>query len=192
MRVTLTTDRLILRPLSPDDAEAMFCGWASDPEVTKYLTWNPHADVDETRARLEKWDEEYQKPERLNFGIVEKETGVLIGNINVVGYIGGPSGTPVIGYCLSRAAWGKGYMTEACRCLIAYLFERGHTCVRIDAVRENLASNRVIVKCGGRQIGADEEFVEAKGRFVTVNRYIIVPSSERDRPGASAGDRNEE
>lgn len=42
MKLTLETDRLLLRPFSVDDAEAMFNGWASDPEVTKYLTWNTH------------------------------------------------------------------------------------------------------------------------------------------------------
>lgn len=36
--VTLETERLILRRFTMDDAEAMFRNWASDPEVTKYLT----------------------------------------------------------------------------------------------------------------------------------------------------------
>ena len=36
MKLTLETERLILRPFREDDAEAMFNGWASDPEVTKY------------------------------------------------------------------------------------------------------------------------------------------------------------
>ncbi len=36
--VRLETERLILRWFTMDDAEAMFCNWASDPEVTKYLT----------------------------------------------------------------------------------------------------------------------------------------------------------
>jgi len=36
--VTLETERLILRRCTLDDAEAMFQNWASDDEVTKYLT----------------------------------------------------------------------------------------------------------------------------------------------------------
>ena len=46
MRLTMETERLILRPFVLNDAEAMFHTWANDPEVTKYLTWNPHESVD--------------------------------------------------------------------------------------------------------------------------------------------------
>lgn len=37
----LETERLRLRALRSDDVQAIFDGWASDPEVTRYLTWNP-------------------------------------------------------------------------------------------------------------------------------------------------------
>lgn len=43
MRLTLHTERLTLRPFELEDAQAMFDGWASDPEVTKYLTWPTHS-----------------------------------------------------------------------------------------------------------------------------------------------------
>ena len=36
---TLETHRLILRPFTEEDAEDMYRNWASDPEVTKFLTW---------------------------------------------------------------------------------------------------------------------------------------------------------
>ena len=52
MRLTLETERLILRPFREDDAEDMFYGWASDDEVTKYLTWNTHKSIDETKYIL--------------------------------------------------------------------------------------------------------------------------------------------
>ncbi|MBO6285434.1 MAG: GNAT family N-acetyltransferase, partial [Bacilli bacterium] len=46
MRYVLESLRLLLRPLKVDDAEAVFNGWANDKEVTKYLTWNPHPNVE--------------------------------------------------------------------------------------------------------------------------------------------------
>ena len=46
--VTLETERLQLRCFTEEDAESMYRNWASDPEVTKYLTWPPHADVNVT------------------------------------------------------------------------------------------------------------------------------------------------
>jgi RimJ/RimL family protein N-acetyltransferase len=39
----LKTERLLLRSFALADAEAMYRGWASDPEVTRFLTWPAHA-----------------------------------------------------------------------------------------------------------------------------------------------------
>ena len=49
MKLTLETKRLILRPFTIEDAQEMFFGWASDPEVTKYLEWNTHENIEETK-----------------------------------------------------------------------------------------------------------------------------------------------
>ena len=48
----IETKRLLLRQFTTDDAPAMYERWASDPEVTKYLTWQPHPNVEHTRALL--------------------------------------------------------------------------------------------------------------------------------------------
>ena len=70
MKLTLETERLTLRPFNTEDAEAMFNGWAGDPEVTKYLTWNTHKTIDDAKAILGQWVKEYEMPARLNFAIV--------------------------------------------------------------------------------------------------------------------------
>ena len=174
MKLTVETDRLLLRPFAPEDAEDMFNGWTSDPEVAKYVTWPAHKDVSVTRALLAQWEKEYEKPERLNFAIVIKETNELIGGIDVVGYI---EGTPVIGYNLNRKFWNRGYMTEACRRVIELLFEKGHDTVKIDAMVENAASNRVIVKCGGVLVCTNDDERPLKGDMVRVNRYLVSKDS---------------
>ena len=173
MKLTLETKRLILRPFTIDDAQEMFFGWAGDPEVTKYLTWNTHKDIEETKKVLSLWIDEYEKPERLNFAIELKNENKLIGGIEVVGYLGGVHGTPVIGYNLSRKYWGNGYITEASRCVIEYLFSKGYSEIRIDAMSENIASIRVIQKCGGIFLKTDEEYLPLKDETVLINRYII-------------------
>lgn len=151
----------------------MFFGWASDPEVTKYLTWNPHKNIEETKYILGLWIYEYEKPERLNFAIELKKEDKLIGGIDVVGYLGGVKGTPVIGYSLARKYWGNGYMTEACRCMIEYLFSIGYSEIRIDAMPENIASIKVIQKCGGIFLRTDEDHLPLKDKTVLINRYIV-------------------
>ena len=171
MKLTLETDRLRLRPFRLDDAEAMFSRWASDDEVTKYLTWITHQSVEQTREILAKWVAEYEQPERLNFAIELKEEGnKLIGGIDVVHY---DEGMPVIGYNLSRAYWGRGIMTEACRRVLDYLFSQGFEAVKIDAIAENIGSNRVIRKCGGELVKTETEHLKLKDKDVTVNRYIV-------------------
>lgn len=53
----IETSRLLLRPLLPEDAPMMFDNWASDPEVTRWLRWEPHTSPAETRALLSAWAE---------------------------------------------------------------------------------------------------------------------------------------
>lgn len=51
----IKTKRLLLRKLRSDDAESIFKNWASDSEVAKYVTWNVHKDINETKAILDMW-----------------------------------------------------------------------------------------------------------------------------------------
>lgn len=171
MKITLETNRLILRPFNIDDAEDIFTMWACDDEVTKYLTWNSHKTIEDTYRILNIWLDQYEKPERLNFALVLKEENTLIGGIDVVGYL---DSIPVIGYVLSRKYWNNGYMTEACKCLLNYLFSLGYNQVRIDAVVDNVGSNKVIQKCGGKLINTVEEFIEAKNTYFKINQYIVI------------------
>lgn len=52
---TIETERLLLRPLTPEDAPMMYANWANDPDVTRWLRWEPHKNVDETRELLTAW-----------------------------------------------------------------------------------------------------------------------------------------
>ena len=177
MKLTLETNRLILRPFNIDDAQDMFDNWASDSDVTKYLTWNHHTDINQTKEILNIWIDQYQKPERINFAITLKETNELIGGIDVVGYL---DGVPVIGYAISKKHWNKGFTTEVCKKLIEYLFSIGHKKIRIDAVVENIASNKVIKKCGGILFDTVEEFIKSKNETVKINCYYIEMSDFND------------
>ena len=48
----LTTERLELRFPTVKDAEAVFAAYATDPEVTRYMTWRPHESIEVTREFL--------------------------------------------------------------------------------------------------------------------------------------------
>ena len=80
----LQTNRLLLRRLSLDDAASMFNNWASDPCVTKHLTWPTHKNIDVTITILKEWVDNYKYNNFYQWGIVLKESNELIGSISVV------------------------------------------------------------------------------------------------------------
>ena len=181
MNKRIETKRLILRSPKESDAEPMFSNWANDPEVTKYLTWNPHESVDVTKLIVSRWLKEEEDPKTVRFVITIKGNDEPVGSIDVVGY---HDGDPEIGYCLSRKLWGQGYMTEACQAVMAYLFALGHKRILIDAAEDNIGSNRVIAKCGFRFVG--KEYKEHTSAFkeapVTLNHYeILRPDADGKR-----------
>ena len=98
---TLHTKRLELRRFTADDAPVMFSAWASDPEVTTYLTWKPHADVDETRTVIDSWIACYDEPDFYQWAIVLRETGKPIGSISVVRW-SHEDCCQEIGYCIEK------------------------------------------------------------------------------------------
>ena len=82
---TLETHRLLLRRFEVKDAQAMFENWASDPEVTRYLTWPPHENVEVTQGLLQNWVHQYDGADYYSWAIVSKEHGSHpIGSIAVV------------------------------------------------------------------------------------------------------------
>ena len=146
----LHTKRLTLRPFTVDDAEQMYKNWASDPEVTRYVTWSPHGSVEDTRALLSIWAEESKKPESYNWAIVfhDGANDILIGNISFV-RVKDYDERATIGYCMSKKYWGKGIMTEAFSEVLRYSFEElGLYRVDGEHVAQNIGSGRVMEKCG--------------------------------------------
>ncbi len=150
---TIETPRLLLRRFRPSDAEDMFRNWASDPEVTRYLTWPTHPDVEATRQLLRDWEAHYEDGAYFNWAIEDRQTGQVIGDISVVA-LNESIEAADIGYCLSRAAWGQGIMPEALKAVMDYLFDvvgLNRVAARHDV--NNPKSGRVMEKCGMRLEG---------------------------------------
>ena len=167
----LETESLRLRRIRREDTQRIFDYWASDPEVTRYLTWPTHESVAVTEKVMDLWLKEYEDPACTRYGIEIKDSGELIGMIDVVRIL---DGCPVIGYCSGRATWGRGYMTEALKALCAELFAEGYRTILIEAVRENIRSNRVIQKAGFRFVGTHEAPMSAfKPEIVTICSYRL-------------------
>ena len=144
----LATSRLILRRAIREDAAPMFRNWASDPEVTKFLTWPPHANIGVTQTVLECWLAEYEKADYYQWMIVLKEIGEPIGSISVVRQNDAVEEAE-IGYCIGSQWWHKGVMSEAVSAVIEYLFtEVGMNRIAARHDPNNPHSGGVMRKCG--------------------------------------------
>lgn len=150
---TIRTGRLVLRRFTLDDAEAMYKNWASDSEVTRFLTWPTHASPDVTRTVLESWVENYAKPDYYQWAIVPADGDEPVGGIAVVA-IDERIGKCEIGYCLGRGYWRRGIMTEALNAVIDFMFEEAGA-NRVEARHDvnNPNSGAVMRKCGMKYEG---------------------------------------
>lgn len=150
---TIETSILILRRAVREDAEAMFRNWASDPKVTKYLTWPTYEKVETAHQILDLWASEYEKPNYYQWMIVLKELGEPIGSISVVRQNDRVEEAE-IGYCIGSHWWHRGIMTEALTAVIEYLFtEVGMNRVAARHDPNNPHSGGVMRKCGMKYEG---------------------------------------
>lgn len=150
---TIETPRLLLRKARMEDAEPMFRNWASDPEVTRYLTWPTYEKIDTAYAVLDMWIGQYEQSNFYHWMIELKEIGEPIGSISVVSLCDDVCKAE-IGYCIGRAWWHKGIVTEAARAVVDYLFaEVGMNRVEAKHDVNNPHSGDVMKKCGMRYEG---------------------------------------
>ena len=176
----LETERLILRRYTLGDAPAMFRNWASDPEVTRYLTWPPHAGVDVTRQLMENWVASYEQPDVYHWALELKQAGEVIGDLAVV-HIDGNIGEAELGWCLGRAWWGKGLMPEAGKAVLCFLFDKvgfNRVCARHDV--ENAKSGRAMQKIGMSFEGVQRQAGRNNRGVVDQATYAILKSDPRE------------
>jgi RimJ/RimL family protein N-acetyltransferase len=139
------TARLILRPIAPDDAPAIFTGYAQDPEVVRFVMWRPHRTLAETEAYIADCLTEPADRAR-TYVLIAREGDRLLGSFALR--------RPQLhrldcGYVLARPHWGRGLTTEALSEIAGWAM-RWDRIWRIGAVCdvENLASARVMEKAG--------------------------------------------
>lgn len=172
----LETARLILRPFTIDDAEAMFEAWASDDEVTKYLTWPSHKSVDGTRAYLNYCAQQYARQDYYQWGIELKERHELIGAISVVGFMEEIESAE-LGWALGKRYWGNGYMPEAAARVLDLLFDEvGVNSVCAGHDTSNPKSGRVMQKIGMKFEGVLRQSGRNNQGIVDCARYSMIRS----------------
>lgn len=137
------TARLILRPVAPGDARAIFIGYAQDPDVVRFVMWRPHRALADTEAYIANCLSTPADKSR-TYVLIARAEGRLLGSFALR--------RPDLhrldcGYVLARQYWGHGLMTEVLSLAVRWAM-RQNDIWRLGAVCdvENLASARVYGK----------------------------------------------
>lgn len=173
---TIETGRLILRQAVLQDARPMYDNWASDPEVTRYLTWPVHSSVEVTRQVLESWIEGYARDNFYQWMIVLKDEGQPIGSISGMDPNDKLSSIE-IGYCIGKAWWHRGIMSEALQAVLQYLFEScdfNRITARHDV--KNPRSGNVMSRCGMVYEGTAKQSALNNQGICDMAHYAILKS----------------
>ncbi|HVI99754.1 MAG TPA: GNAT family protein [Sphingomonas sp.] len=145
--VPLATERLRLRRLTVDDAEAMF-PTLSDAALMTWWSRAPFANVEEVR--------DYFAP-RTDMEGWRCWAITLAGEDTAIGWVAAgekrQGGVTEIGYILARDHWGSGIAREAVSAVITQLFAEGQRRVFADTDPENAASNALLERLGFRREG---------------------------------------
>jgi [ribosomal protein S5]-alanine N-acetyltransferase len=169
----LETERLILRPIAVTDAEEVF-KYGSDPEVTKYMIFPTHTTLADSIAWLETVPDSFAKRERITFAIMRKADGKFIGSSGFHD-ISPKHHRLMMGYVLNRKNWGNGYMTEAVREMIRFVFdEMGMHSIAATCDFDNIRSARVMERCGMTLEGIFHDQDVRHGKFVSTKGYAII------------------
>ena len=172
--VYLETDRLILRPFRREDAEAVFRNWASDPEVTKFLTWPTHTSVEMSLDYVKFCIHGYEEKTSYNWGMELRETHELIGNISVV-KIDEDTQSVELGWVTGRSWWGNGYTAEAAQRVIDFLFDEvGANRIGARHDSNNPNSGRVMQKSGMKYEGTLRQSDRNNQGIVDCAYYSVI------------------
>ena len=149
MPLLLETDRLALRHFTAADARHLHA-LDNDPEVMRYINGSLPVALEVVETRLLPTFLEYdeRRPAFGFFAAVDRADGAFLGWVSLRP-TRGDAGELELGYRFRRAAWGRGYATEAASALVARAFA-DPTVLRVFATtyEDNVASRRVMEKLG--------------------------------------------
>jgi ribosomal-protein-alanine N-acetyltransferase len=170
------TPRLQLRPLVMQEGRELFqVVSASRAELGRYMGWpRLMLDLEQARRFIRLGRDGWLAGRTVRLGVFERETGVLVGNIELDG-VDTRRAQCELGYWIRTDRTRRGYAAEAAQPMLRYAFEtlRLHK-VRADVAVGNVASARVLEKLGFQREGLLREDRPVGGAFVDHWRYGLL------------------
>jgi [ribosomal protein S5]-alanine N-acetyltransferase len=145
--VTLTTSRLVLRPLRHEDVQAFFAIW-SDAEAMRYFSFSAMTHLDQATDRVARLLKTSDEGKDLGCVVTLKTTGEAIGKCDLF-HVDEQCRRAEIGFSLQRRHWGRGYMAEAASAVIEHAFGTlDLRRIEADIDPRNAASARLLERLG--------------------------------------------
>jgi RimJ/RimL family protein N-acetyltransferase len=169
---TIEGEEFALRRWQPEDADWYVS--ARDTEVYRFTTESATLTVDEARRAIERYREH---GDALSFALVERQTGVLLGNVSLS--LDGERGrSGEVSYWLAPQARGQGAASAGVRLLTRWAWRTLPMLEKIElnALPANLPSQRVAERCGFRQEGLMRHHKRMNGQL----RDVVLYSMTRD------------
>jgi len=171
----LQTKRLVLRRMLKSDYKDMY-EYACQPQVTRYLLWDPHDSEAYTYKYLQYIQSRYRSGEFYDWAIVCRENNKMIGTCGFTRFISEHNGAE-IGYVVSPAYWGMGLAPEAASAILRF----GFTELRLNRIEAkfmvgNERSRRVMEKIGMTYEGTLRQSMHVRGDYVSVGICSILRS----------------
>lgn len=177
-QLTLSTERLLLRPLRADDADALFRIHA-DPQVMRYWSTPPWSGVAVAEELIAKDLVALPAGQHLRLGLTERSGGALVGTCSLFAF-NQSCRRAEIGYALARPQWGAGLMHEALRALVAFAFgELKLNRLEADIDPRNSASARSLARLGFAKEGFLRERWIVDGEVSDTALYGLLHSDWR-------------
>ena len=174
----LETERLILRAMRVCDSADMY-DYARRPEVSRYLLWRPHTDVNYTRRYMEYLAGRYRIGAHYEWAMIHKESGRMIGTCGFA-RIDTANNCAELGYVLHPDYHGQGIVPEAAARVLKFAFGvLGLNRVEARYMVENAPSRRVMDKLGMQFEGVQRAAMLVKGSYRDIAVCAILAKDYR-------------
>ena len=170
----LETERLRLRRVRFDDLYDYYERLGSDGDVTRYLTFDPHQDIGESLASIEKTLARYEEGGCCRWAIALKEDDSIIGIFELLRFDEADESCS-FAYMLAKGWWNRGYATEAMKEAFRFATqELGVKRITADHMAPNAASGAVMRKAGMVQTGIIPGKYEKHGQVYDAVCYELT------------------
>jgi [ribosomal protein S5]-alanine N-acetyltransferase len=183
---TLQTTRLLLRPFTESDADAIYA-LQSNAHVMRYWNTPPWTNRSQANAFIATCRKMEEDGSGARFAIETRDQHAFFGSGSMFGW------NPVyrslgIGYCFAQPAWGKGYATEAMHAMLRWAYDSlDLNRVETELDTRNAASARVLEKLGFEREGLKREVCIVSGEVSDSWIYGLLRWDWKADLGATSG-----